>query len=205
MQRHRARLKEWSRPGEEQKLIDPDAHSTIQRSQSPRGWRLGLLGLLVVAAIGLGWTLVSRAASIRMYVIPSTSMGPTILPGDRVTVDMSRTTLPRRGEIWLFAMPSTGLGQPTEAIKRVIGLPNETIAVAGGKVFIDGQPLPEPYLAAPITYTMAPLTLGPAEYFMLGDSRNTSADSHVWGPLPHDRLRGRALYRVWPLSRTRSF
>lgn len=98
-------------------------------------------------------------------------------------------------------MPQTNLGLPSEVVKRVIGLPGETIAVQNGKVEIDGKPMEEPYLGAAINYTLPARKLGDTEYFMLGDKRNGSLDSSVFGPVPADRLIGRAIYRVWPVER----
>jgi signal peptidase I len=169
----------------------------------PRRRRRAILAVVVglTASIALGWALVARATSLRVYLIPSVSMMPTLQPGDKICTDERPGLVPRRGELWLFTMPPSAAAVPSVVIKRVVGLPGETIKVEAGKVWIDGQALDEPYLAAAISYTLDPRTLGPGEYFMLGDSRNGSFDSHLWGPLPSERLIGRAIYRVWPLRR----
>ena len=165
-------------------------------AQRRRSRRLLLLLIPAVAAVlWYGSHAVGYVASHRAFVIPSRSMAPTILPGDRITVDIRGGT-PERGEIWAFHGPNS-----TNLIKRVVGLPGETIEVAGGRVLIDGKPLDEPYLAAPMTYTMPPTRLGPDQYFMLGDSRNASADSHIWGPLRKGKFIGRAEHRFWPQDR----
>jgi signal peptidase I len=162
-----------------------------------RFWPLALPCLLAVA--WLAWSVVAYATSLRAYAIPSGSMSPTITAGDRVCVDTSRRTPPRRGEVWVIAVP-TG----SRFIKRVVGLPGETVAVTGGQVVIDGRPLTESYLTGPIRYTMPAVRLGPNEYFVLGDNRNTSQDSHVFGPVPGQHFIGRALYRYWPMGRVGS-
>jgi signal peptidase I len=73
-----------------------------------------------------------------------------------------------------------------------------------GHVRVNGQPLVEPYIKEPPRYEMPPRKLGPGEYFMMGDNRNNSNDSHVWGPLRRDRFFGRAAYRYWPPERVGS-
>jgi signal peptidase I len=135
---------------------------------------------------------VSYVANLRVFYIPSASMAPTIAWGDRITIDR-RAGLPARAEIWVMSMPNGGC-----LVKRVIGLPGETIEVSGGRVLIDGKPISEPYLAAPITYAMPPVKLGPDEYFVLGDNRNVSNDSHIWGPIGKSRFLGRAELRYRP-------
>jgi signal peptidase I len=86
-------------------------------------------------------------------------------------------------------------------IKRAIGLPGETIAVHDGQVWIDGKALVEPYLHEPPNYTMDPVRLPAGHLFMLGDNRNNSQDSHVWGPLPIENVIGHSAVRFWPLTR----
>ena len=166
------------------------------RSVRKRHWRR-LLFLLIPALAGLFWYgsgAVGYVANHRAYMVPLGSMGPAILPGDRITVDIGADA-PKRGEIWAINGPGSTL------IKRVIGLPGETIEIGGGQVLIDGKPLPEPYLASPTTSTMPPVHLGPGQYFLMGDSRATSADSRVWGPVHESKFVGRADYRYWPSNR----
>lgn len=164
-----------------------------------RIWVLGGLALL----LALGWSvraLSYQVTNYRYYSVPTGSMVPAISPGDSVRVELgSQDTKPRRHEVWAFAMPAAASG--TVAVKRVIGLPGETVAVANGQVLVDGKPLAEPYLKTPPTYTMAPRTLGPDEFFLLGDNRNISNDSHLWGPLKQARFIGRVRLRYWPPSR----
>jgi len=155
----------------------------------------------------LAWSLASFAKSVptRIYLVPSNSMAPTIKSGDRIGVQARAVPRPERGEIWVFLMPTTTGAPTTTIIKRVIGLPGETIEVRGGKVRIDDKALAEPYLSAPMTYTMSPVKLGADEFFMLGDSRDASQDSHIWGPLPRNHLIGPVTLRYWPLSRAGGF
>ncbi len=98
-------------------------------------------------------------------------------------------------------MPKASGSFPSAAIKRVLGLPGETLEVKGGRLFVNDRPVSEPYLSTPMTYTMAPLTLGADEYFLLGDNRNVSLDSHIWGPVPGDHLLGPLKMRAWPIVR----
>jgi len=168
-----------------------------------RRWLVVGLALAVVLVIaGTIRALAGQVIGTRLYLLPTTSMAPTLLPGDRVQADEGAATKePRRGEIWVFVMPAAAQPGGTPAIKRIIGLPGETVAVRAGQVFINGRPLAEPYLVVRPNYTMPPRTLGPDEFFVLGDNRNNSHDGHVWGPLPRSLLLGRARTRVWPLGR----
>jgi signal peptidase I len=179
----------------EQQLVESKPSGSRKRR-----WIVVALMVATVAIVGGNWGFVSRAASIRMYEIPSGSMAPAIQPGDRVTAELGASK-PDRHEFWIFEMPAKNGSPPRDAIKRVIGLPGETIAVENGKVIINGRPLDEPYLPLPMTYTMAPIKLSETHYFLMGDQRNASADSHLFGAVPAEKLRGRVLYRVWPLDR----
>jgi signal peptidase I len=100
------------------------------------------------------------------------------------------------------ALTWLGFTKKVAFIKRVIGLPGETIEVKQGTVFIDGKPLDETaYIKERPYYDMAPLKLNDDEIFMMGDNRNNSMDSHVWGPLPVKNIIGHAVLRFWPLTR----
>jgi len=94
------------------------------------------------------------------------------------------------------------LGQPTlyeDYIKRVIGLPGETVEVAGGKVLINGTALDEPYIAQPPNYT-GKWVVPPDYLFVMGDNRNNSSDSHSWGYLPIKNVLGKAVLVYWPFT-----
>jgi signal peptidase I len=144
---------------------------------------------------------VYAAATHETYVIPSSSMSGTLLPGDRVVAGWAAGHQPRRGEVWTFKAPKKASVDENVFVKRVVGMPGETVAVSGGKVWINGAALPEPYLTSGANYSMPPVTLGSDEYFVMGDNRSNSNDSHAWGPLKRDRLRGKVEYRYWPLDR----
>ena len=153
------------------------------------------IGLLLASA-WYGSRAVGYAASHRLVMVPSGSMAPAILPGDRMLVELGGD-VPKRGEIWTIAGPNAML------IKRVVGLPGEIVSIVGGRVLIDGEPLEELYLAAPMGAAMAldEVKLGPGDYWLMGDTRATSSDSRAWGPASRDRLLGRAEWRVWPSDR----
>lgn len=102
---------------------------------------------------------------------------------------------PRRGDVVIFEYPRD---PSRDFIKRVIGLPGETVEVREGKVYVNGQVAPEPFGPNPGSYTSNPVTVGPGEVFVMGDNRNNSSDSHLWGPLPQDRIIGKALASYWP-------
>jgi signal peptidase I len=130
------------------------------------------------------------------FRIEGSSMEPSMHPNQYVLVDKIsyRFSEPNRGDVVVFNYP---LATERDFIKRVIGLPGETVSVVDGVVHIDGQPLEEPYTAAPPNYERT-WTLGPSEYFVLGDNRNSSSDSSSWGPLDRQYLIGRAIFVYWP-------
>jgi signal peptidase I len=164
-------------------------------------WRAWVSWVAVGVVTWVACSLVMVVTSVRAYSIPTSSMAPTLKAGDRVGVRIDRSHLPRRGEVWVFRMPPASRKVPNQAVKRIIGLPGETVEVVSGRVLIDGTPLEEPYGPGPIGYTMPPLTLGPGQYFVLGDNRNASFDSHAWGPVPADHLIGPVQVRYWPPGR----
>lgn len=105
---------------------------------------------------------------------------------------------PRRGEIVVFHPPRS---PELVFIKRVIGLPGDTVEVRGAQVLVNGEPLSEPYLLEPVRYTMPPRVVPAGQYFVLGDNRNRSTDSHRWeevGPIPAANIIGKASLALWP-------
>jgi signal peptidase I len=152
------------------------------------------------------------AILVRVFIaepryIPSDSMIPTLEVGDRLVIEKvsyySRPPAP--GEIVVFSPPEAlqnrGFDERDALIKRVVATPGQTIAVNNGRILIDGQPRPEDYIAEPIDYVLPPLEVPAGSVFVLGDNRNNSNDSHVWGPLPAENVIGRAVFRFWPPDR----
>lgn len=154
------------------------------------------------AAVASGLLLLLAATSVRAYSIPSASMSPTLHSGDRVlTVLAPLSGTPRRGEVWVFTAPRQATAGRSNWVKRVVGVPGDTVQVKGKQVLINGKALSEPYLAAPPSYAVGPVTLQEDEFFMLGDNRDNSNDSHVWGPVPRSAFVGKVGIRYWPLGR----
>lgn len=160
-----------------------------------------------ILLIALVVALVVRVAIAEPRYIPSNSMDPTLHISDRLLVDKIsyRWQAPHRGDIVVFNPPAqlVKLGYKSDQafIKRIIGEPGDTLQIAAGQVILNGQPLPESYIAEAPRYDMPAVTIPPGYVFVLGDNRNDSNDSHVWGPLPQQNLIGKARLRFWPLDR----
>jgi signal peptidase I len=160
---------------------------------------------ILVLALGLAFLIRTFVAEPRY--IPSESMLPTLEIGDRLIVEKLSyySHFPHRGDIVVFAPPpqlqEQGYQGDQAFIKRVIGLPGDTIAVQDGRVFVNQQLLTEAYVAEPPNYLMSPMVVPPAQLFMMGDNRNNSNDSHIWGFLPRENIVGHACFRFWPLER----
>lgn len=150
------------------------------------------------------FALIIRSFAVASFYIPSGSMEPTLRVRDRLIADRLSYTfhlrVPRRGDIVIFRYPGN---ESQDFIKRVVALPGERVAIRDGEVFVNGRPLDEPYEAEPPDYEMLEITVPEGEYFVLGDNRNHSADSHVWGFVPRKNLVGNALFVYWPLQRAR--
>ncbi len=152
------------------------------------------------------------ALLIRTFVaeprfIPSDSMVPTLQVGDRLVVEKVsyRFHPPEFGDIVVFDPPPQlqifGYSRDQAFIKRVIGTPGQTIQVRGGTVYLDNRPLQEPYIAESPNYNWGPMRVPEGTVFVMGDNRNNSNDSHVWGFLPQKNIIGHAWFRFWPIDR----
>lgn len=169
---------------------------------SPRGWggfRRFLIDLLETVLMALVLFLAINAVSARIRV-ESISMQPTLFAGDFVIVNKVAYKLgsPERGDIIVFRFPPDPEREPY--IKRVVGLPGDRIAVANGRVYINDQPVIEPYIKAPPNYEMPEMVIPENELFVLGDNRNNSSDSHHWGTVPMEYVIGKAEVVYWPPS-----
>ena len=134
-------------------------------------------------------------AATGRFKIDGSSMEPNLHNDEYVIVDKVTYLLgkPQRGDVVVFYLE----GQPKDYIKRVIGLPGETIEVSNGAVYVDGQPLDEPYVT-PSNVTYPRRQLGEAEYFVMGDNRGNSSDSRSFGPIRLSSIVGRAWIVYWP-------
>jgi signal peptidase I len=136
---------------------------------------------------------------IQSYYIPATSMLPTLKVNERVIVDKTayQSASPQRGDI-IVMQPTKRLKQENfkdKLIKRIIGLPGETIKINQGKVYINGRPINEDYIMEPPEYEQASTLLPKNSYFVLGDNRNNSYDSHYWGFLPRSLIVGKIVWQ----------
>ena len=175
-----------------------------------------LLELLVVVVVALGLTWVIQGYVVKSYRIPTGSMRTTVDVGDRILAArfLGWFSDPERGDVLVFHPPGIGTvaqrNVRTEAsvtfIKRVVGLPGETVQGLNDRVLICKAPrvachvLHEPY-ASGVTSDFGPITVPRGSYLMLGDNRQSSEDSRTWGPLPRRNIIGTAIVRYWPPHR----
>ncbi|HHB90992.1 MAG TPA: signal peptidase I [Anaerolineae bacterium] len=153
---------------------------------------LVLAGLLIVFF---------RAFVFQNFVVEGSSMVPTLMQGDRLIVSRLSYIFgkPDRGDIIVFQYP---FSPERDFVKRIIGLPGETIAIQNGQVFVDGKPLPpETYVQHRSSENYGPITLGEDEYFVMGDNRTGSSDSRSWGPLQEHFIIGKAWLIYYPFDR----
>jgi signal peptidase I len=169
---------------------------------------------------------VVRANAAQAFYIPSGSMEPQLEVGDRVLVSRTAYRLHdvNRGDIVVFSSPtappdddplvertvtnlleSIAIRKPgdDELIKRVIGMPGETISAHEGHVVVDGRRLEEPYLPdGSVTPDFGPVSVPDGHVFVMGDNRGNSSDSRIIGTIEIDTIVGRAIARIWPPDRT---
>jgi signal peptidase I len=182
--------------------IDREPKKTARSHQENPLWEVvKTVATAAVLALGIR-TFVAEAR-----YIPSESMVPTLEINDRLIIEKVGYHFrePQRGDVVVFS-PTKTLEEQNyhEAfIKRVIGLPGETVEVRNGRVYINNEPLSEPYIADEPDYQYGPQTVPQGQYLVLGDNRNKSYDSHAWGFVPKENIIGRAVLRFWPLNRAK--
>jgi signal peptidase I len=179
----------------------PVARAEARRRRRKRAIIEWVLVLLVALGVAVGM----RTYVVQTFYIPSGSMEPTLNPGDRILVDKLSYHLHavHRGDIIVFARPPGETLEPgvNDLVKRVIGLPGETISGQNGQVYINGKPLAEPWLPkGVVTGNFAPVHIPKGYYFVMGDNRGFSSDSRVFGPISGSLIVGRVVMRIWPLS-----
>ena len=161
------------------------------------GWLTFLIetGQTLVLAIILYILIDSVMARVR---VDNISMQPTLQPGEFILVNKFEYKLGEihRGDIIVFHYP---LNPSEDYIKRVIGIPGDSITVSNTRVMVNNQTLTEPYISAPPQYSGS-WQVPEGKVFVLGDNRNQSSDSHSWGFVPSENIVGRALVIYWPLE-----
>ena len=176
-------------------------------SQEKTDVRKEVFSWILVIAEALIIALLLNTFIIVNATVPSGSMENTIQPGDRL-FGLRLTYLfkdPVRKDIVVFRYPvDASLGKKTNYIKRIIGLPGETVEIIDGKVYIDGstEPLDDSFLTVTPIGNFGPFEVPEDCYFMLGDNRNNSKDSRFWTNkyVRFDQIIGKAIFRYWPLN-----
>ena len=137
------------------------------------------------------------ARHMRFFLVPSSSMEPTLYPSDYLIT--MKEPVYRRGDIVVLRDPND---PDSYLVKRIVGLPGDTIAIAAGALFINGKYASEPYIKEPMQTELAPINVGEGEYFVLGDNRNQSEDSATWRRgVPENSIIGKVRWIYSPISR----
>jgi signal peptidase I len=154
--------------------------------------------VLITIVLALVIFFVARA-TIQTYEVYQTSMEPSFFQGQRVVVNKAVYWWgePQRGDVVIFKAPD---GRDEEFIKRIIGLPGDTVEIVHGVIYINGTKLDEPYVKNSFSYSLAEETIPVDNYFVLGDNRDVSNDSHRGWFMPRANLIGKAWLLTWPPS-----
>ena len=184
-------------------LVARDAHRLAREASRPR--RRGAALLLLTAALVLSEVLVEPVSRslVRAFKTPSASMAPALMVGDHVLADMRTfgSRQPGAGDIVVLIHPKD---PKQEFIKRVVAVARQTVEMRELKLYVDGTPVDEPFAVyrlggTPLSRRVGPLTVPEGTVFVLGDNRDESADSRIWGPVPIANVTGlvRVIYWSW--------
>lgn len=188
-----ARVNPFGYPSVESLPTPPEATVSPPRTH---GWENAARELVETILLTLVIFFMIRFA-VENYRIEGYSMEPNFHDGQFLLVNKLQYLFgrPERGDVIIFHYPAN---PKKNYIKRVIGLPGERVQIKEGKIYINGVRLEEPYPFNFADYDWGPVTIGPDEYFVLGDNRPESSDSHSWGLLPIKNIIGKAWISYWP-------
>ena len=167
-----------------------------------------LLRLFIQESLQVVLPALVLALTVHLFLAQATivygqSMEPNLYEQQRLIIDKVsyRFYPPGRNDIVVIAMPD----MEEMLVKRVIGLPGETVEVRNGIVYVNNEPLPEPFPHDLDYQSMPPTILGPLNYFVMGDNRDNSNDSRSFGPVQRENILGRVWLRYWPLDQFAAF
>lgn len=178
------------------------------------GQRTDLYGGELIESLLCAWVVIFlfvKPFLFEQFSIPSGSMIPTLNIGDRIAVNkyVYRLESPQRGDIIVFKSPPSADKNEADFVKRLVGLPGDFVDLRDGQVYLNGQPLPEPYLNEQHvtepepgfdSSIQFPLRVPANRYLMMGDNRQDSFDSRGWGLVEPQRIKGKAVVKLWPFS-----
>jgi len=172
--------------------------------KEPVNWKKEILDYVLMIAVVVAVVMLINGVFLINARIPSASMENTVMTGDRIFGNRLayRGSGPERFDIVIFRYPDD---ESKLFIKRVIGLPGETVTITNGKVYIDGseEPLDDSFLPEPMIGSFGTFEVPEGCYFMLGDNRNNSHDSRFWDEpfVAEEKILGKAWVRYWPLNK----
>jgi len=201
----------------EAKAENSAAQQTVDESEELEPDRRGrrvpriIIEWLVIILIAITSAFLIRSFVVQTFYIPSGSMEPTLLVGDRIVV--SKLSLDfgdiHRGDILVFRRPpneNCGGAPVNDLVKRVIGLPGDHLSSRGNTIYVNGHALAEKWPHnEPLGGDIGNVVVPANSYFMMGDNHPNSCDSRSWGPIKRSYVVGRVVMRIWPLSHVTLF
>lgn len=186
-------------------IAAPSVPRSRRTRRRPR-WRRELTDWIKALALAFVIVLLLRMFVFQLSAVKMHSMEPTLYESDWIFVNKLSYYVgqPRRGDVVIFRDPRAGSGKRDMLVKRIVGVPGDMLEIRGGKLYVNGQPVVEPYTNAEIEGgDYAPVTVSADHYYVMGDNRRRggSVDSRMFGEISENALIGRADFIVWPIAR----
>jgi signal peptidase I len=184
---------------------DPEDVNAPEPRRRPSNRKV-LIEWAVIVVVAVLASLLVRTFVFQTYFIPSASMEPTLMIGDRIIVNKLSVDFGtiHTGDIIVFkAPPAENCGTPvTDLVKRVIGVPGDILTSKGNTIYIDNKALKETWSHyEPLGKPIGRVKVKPGQYFVMGDNHPDSCDSRYWGTVPRSDIIGKVFLRIWPLKR----